>query len=165
MRTAAIIVLPAALLIGAETAELRHYPLDNLEGVITTTGVKADKRVTADGGGALRVSATKPVTIQLFETGDLDIENARLIYRAKLKTQGLNGETYLEMWCQFAGKGEFFSRGLQYSLSGTKDWVSVETPFFLRPGENPDNVRLNLAVNGQGTVWIDDIRLVSAPLQ
>jgi hypothetical protein len=39
-----------------------------------------------------------------------------------------------------------------------------ETPFFLKKGENPDNVKINLVVNGKGSVWIDDIRLVKAPL-
>ena len=49
-------------------------------------------------------------------------------------------------------------------LSGTTDWTTRETPFFLQKGENPDNVRMNLVINGKGTVWIDDIRLLMAPL-
>jgi hypothetical protein len=44
------------------------------------------------------------------------------------------------------------------------DWVTQETPFFLKPGENPDNVKLNLVIEGKGTVWIDDISLVKGPL-
>jgi hypothetical protein len=31
-------------------------------------------------------------------------------------------------------------------------------------GENPDNVKLNFVVNGTGTIWIDDIRLLKGPL-
>ncbi|MFQ5993117.1 MAG: hypothetical protein ACE5NA_11835 [Nitrospiraceae bacterium] len=108
---------------------------------------------------------TKPTVVRLFEVGDLDIENARLIYRAKLRTEGLDGQVYLEMWCHFPGKGEFFSRGLQKPLSGTTEWTSVETPFFLKKGENPDNIRLNVVISGPGTAWIDDIRLVKGPLQ
>jgi hypothetical protein len=69
------------------------------------------------------------------------------------------------MWCGFTGKGEFFSRGLQRPLSGTMEWTTVEIPFFLQKGQNPDNIKLNLVVNGKGTVWIDDIKLIKGPLQ
>jgi hypothetical protein len=68
------------------------------------------------------------------------------------------------MWCHFPGKGEFFSRGLQTALTGSSDWNSQETFFFLKKGENPDNVKLNLVISGKGTVWIDDIHLIKGPL-
>jgi hypothetical protein len=103
--------------------------------------------------------------VRLFETGDIDIENIRLIYQAKVRTEGIEGRVYLEMWCHFPGKGEFFSRGLQSALTGTMDWNSQETPFFLKKGENPDNIKLNLVIDGKGKVWIDDIRFLKGPLQ
>ena len=34
-----------------------------------------------------------------------------------------------------------------------------------KEGENPDNVKLNLVINGKGTAWIDDIRVLKGPLQ
>jgi len=102
--------------------------------------------------------------IRLFEIGDIDVENARLIYQAKLRTEDVEGKVYLEMWNHFPNKGEFFSRSLQNPLTGTTDWVTEETPFFLKKGENPDNVKLNLVIDGKGTVWIDDIRLIKESL-
>jgi hypothetical protein len=69
------------------------------------------------------------------------------------------------MWCQFTGKGEFFSRDLSSPISGTTDWSTEETPFFLKKGENPDNVKINLVIEGRGTVWIDDVHLFKGPLQ
>ena len=50
------------------------------------------------------------------------------------------------------------------ALSGTVEWATQETPFFLQRGQNPDNVKLNLVIEGTGTAWIDDVRLVRAPL-
>ncbi len=150
--------------VSQQVEELRKYPIDNLEGVITQTGIQIDKQFSQDGNGSLRVTATEPTVVRLFEVGDLDVENARLIYQAKLRTEGVQGKVYLEMWCHFPGKGEFFSRGLQTPLTGTTDWVTEETPFFLKKGENPDNVKLNLVIEGQGVVWIDDIKLLKAPL-
>ena len=148
-----------------ETIELTHYPIDSLEGIITKSDVQMDEKITSDGNGSLRITTSKPTTVELYETGDIDIENTRLIYQAKLRTEGLEGQVYIEMWCNFTGKGEFFSRALQSPLSGSNEWTSQETPFFLKNGENPDNIKINVVVNGKGTVWIDDIHLVKAPLK
>ena len=148
-----------------ETTDIKHHPVDSLEGIITKSGVQMDEKITSDGNGSLRITTSKPITVRLYETGDIDIENARLIYQAKLRTEGLEGQVYIEMWCNFTGKGEFFSRALQSPLSGSNEWTSQETPFFLKNGENPDNIKINVVVNGKGTVWIDDIHLVKAPLK
>jgi hypothetical protein len=148
-----------------QAVEIKHYPIDDLDGIITRSGVQIDKVISKDGKGSLKIAATEPTVIRLFETGDIDIEDARLIYQAKLRTAGVQGQVFLEMWCHFPGKGELFSRGLQSPVSGTTEWTSVETPFFLQKGENPDNVKLNLVINGTGTVWIDDIHLIKGPLQ
>lgn len=144
--------------------ELRHYPLDTLDGIVTRDGVDLDRQVSSDGSGSLRVSASGPRTVRLVETGDIDIENARLTYRARIRTEDLQGQVYLEMWCQFDGLGEYFSRALETPLSGTNDWSTQETPFFLQKGQNPSNVKLNLVVDGTGTAWIDDLRLIQGPL-
>jgi len=144
----------------SKDVELKRFSLDNLEGVITQSGVQVDHQVTKDGKGSLRITVTEPSVIRLFEVGDIDIEDAALIYQAKLRTESAQGNVYLEMWCSFEGKGEFFSRGLQAPLKGTMDWTTEEIPFFLRTGENPDNVKLNIISEGTGTVWVDDIRLV-----
>ena len=102
---------------------------------------------------------------KIYETGDLDIENAQLIYQAKLRTQDVAGKVFLEMWCVFGEKKEYFSRAVQSPLSGTSDWTVQETPFFLKKGENPADIKLNLVLEGSGTVWIDDIRLLKRPLK
>lgn len=148
-----------------EVVELKMFPVDSLEGIITQSGVEIDKAVSSDGNGSLKITATEPTVVRLFEVGDIDVENARLIYKAKVRTEGIDGKVYLEMWCNLPGKGVFFSRGLQTPLTGTTNWTTEETPFFLKKGENPDNVKLNLITDGKGTAWIDDIRLMKGPLQ
>ena len=138
--------------------------MNSLDGLITRSNVAVDTQITSDGDGSLQVSASAPLTVRLYETGDLDVDNARLVYQAKLRTEDMEGRVYLEMLCHFPEKGEFFSRALNAPISGTVEWTQQETPFFLKKGENPDNVRLNLVIDGRGTVWIDDVRLVRAPL-
>jgi hypothetical protein len=148
-----------------EAVELKKFPIDKMDGIITQSGVQIDRQISSDGNGSLRIEATQPTTVRLFEAGDIDVENARLIYQARLRTENVEGQVYLEMWCHFPGKGEFFSRGLETPLTGTTEWTTEETPFFLKAGENPDNVKLNLVIDGKGTVWIDDIRLLKGTLK
>ena len=147
-----------------DIVQLAHYPLDSIDGIMSRSDSILDKNISSDGNGSLRITAKKPATVRLYELGDIDVENARLIYQARLRTEAVTGQVYLEMWCHFPGKGQFFSRGLESPLSGSTEWTTEEIPFFLKKGENPDDIKLNLVINGAGTVWIDDIRLLKGPL-
>mgnify|MGYP006306078123 FL=1 len=148
-----------------ETSELKHFPVDSMEGIISRSETQIDPDISSDGNGSLRIDAKEPMTVRLYETGDMDIEDSRLIYRAKLRTQDVEGQVYLEMLCDFSGKGEFFTRNLKTPLSGTNDWSSQQTPFFLKKGENPSNIKLNLIIDGTGRVWLDEIKLVKVSLK
>ena len=148
-----------------DVIELKSFPLDSLDGVLTRIGVQLDKQNSSDGKGSLKIVASEPTTVRLFEVSGVEVDDARLVYRAKVRTEGIEGMVFLEMWCHFPGKGEFFSRGLQTPLTGTTNWTTEETPFFLKKGEKPDYVKLNLVIKGKGTAWIDDIRLLKGPLQ
>ena len=49
-------------------------------------------------------------------------------------------------------------------VSGSNGWASYQIPFFLKKGEKPDLIKLNLVVEGVGRVWIKDVELsVVAP--
>lgn len=148
----------------SERGIVRIFTLDNLDGVIAGSNVTIDKEITSDGGGSLRIEASDSVTVSLFEVRDLDIEKTRLFYQARLRTEGVIGQVYLEMWVHVPGRGESFSRGQQTLLTGTTDWTSQEIPFILQAGERPDYIKLNIVINGHGTAWIDDIKLVKGPL-
>ena len=148
-----------------QITELKSYPADDLSGVVNLSHVTLDTMNKFEGSGSLKIDTEKPRVMKLYETGDLEAENCRIAYQAQLKSAGHQGEAYLEMWCHFPGKGEFFSRGLHSKISGDTGWSSHETIFTLSEKENPDNIKLNLVVNGSGTVWIDDIRLKKIPIE
>ena len=69
------------------------------------------------------------------------------------------------MWCWFKNEGEYFSKDLQTPVRGNTDWSTEETLFILPEGKKPDRVRLNIVVEGSGTVWVDDIQLLKGPLE
>lgn len=118
--------------------------------------------ISIEGDGWL-VDAREAQVVRLFEIADPDAEKCILTYRATMKSEDLEGRAYLEMWCRFPGRGEFFSKGLHQVLKGSTDWSSYEIPFRLKKGERPDLIKLNLAVEGRGKVWLRDVELLRMP--
>ena len=104
-------------------------------------------------------------TLRLFEVDPGEIENGMVTYRASLKGEDIGGRAYLEMWCAFPGQGEFFSRGFHNALKGSSDWASYEIPFYLKKRQRPNLLKLNLAVEGGGKLWIRDIELSFTPFK
>ncbi|NOZ08540.1 MAG: hypothetical protein GXO91_06635 [FCB group bacterium] len=147
------------------TVELKSFPLDRLEGILAKIPMSIDPKFTTDGNGSLKITTRDSVDVPLFVVGDIDIEKAKLLYRAKIRTENEVGKVYLEMWCHFPDLGYFYSRNLTTSLTTTTNWTTMETPFYLKKGENPDEIRLNLVITGAGTVWIDELQLLKAPLK
>ncbi len=154
---AALLASGVACTMGEEI--VHAYPIAGLDGVITRSGVAFDPKITSDGNGSLRLSSKGYTAFRLFEIEDPDVEGTKLLYRARIRTQNVEGRVYLEMWCRFPGRGEFFSRALETPITGTTEWTSQETPFVLEDGQNPSNIKLNLIVEGPGAVWIDEIVL------
>lgn len=114
---------------------------------------------------AWMVESTEKQTIRLFEVPNPDVDQCMLTYRAKLKTENMQGRTFLEMWCQLPGRGEFFSKGFHHAVKGTSDWATYEIPFYLKRDQKPDVIKLNLVVEGSGKIWIKDIELLYTPLK
>jgi hypothetical protein len=142
---------------------LYSNPVSDLTGVLSPSAVTLDAQTTSDGSGSLKITTVAATTVRLYEVGDIDVDNSRLVYRARIRTEGVEGQVFLEMWCRFPGMGEFFSRALDAPLTGSTEWTSQETPFFLEQGQNPDHVALNIVITGPGTVWVDEVALVKRP--
>ena len=142
---------------GGVATPIASFALDDAEGVIDGQLVAVDADVTSDGGGSLLVTANAPTTVRLFELGDVDVEEANLSCAASVRSEGLDGIAYLELLCSFSELGEYFSRALESPATGDSDWAVQEVAFLLQKGQNPDNIKLNLIIDGTGTVWIDDL--------
>ena len=49
-------------------------------------------------------------------------------------------------------------------LSGTVNWARCKIPFYLKRGQKPDLIKLNVVVEGQGTMWLRDVKLLKTSL-
>jgi hypothetical protein len=146
----------------ARATELIKLSLDDITSLGTT--LKQDPVVKVEGSGSVKISTMWPTTICLGEVSGLDIEKTKLVYRAKLRCDKLEGTAFLEMWCHVGG-GQYFSRGMNSTVTGTMNWKTLQTPFILQAGQRTKKVTLNVVINGKGTIWIDDVQLVKEPLQ
>jgi hypothetical protein len=146
----------------AQGDELRKLALDDASSLATT--VSTDLTIKQEGNGSIKITTAWPTTICLGEVLDLNVENAQIIYRAKVKSEKLEGTAFLEMWCHVGG-GQYFSRGMNSVVAGTMDWKTLQTPFFLQPGQRAKKATLNIVINGKGTVWVDDVYLLKEPLK
>ncbi len=125
---------------------------------ITERGISTDE-------GGWRIEAREAGSVRLFELDESGVERCLLTYRVELRAADVEGGAYLEMWCRFPGRGEFFSKGLHQKAKGTVGWSSYEVPFNLKAGERPDLIRLNVAFDGPGTVWVRNVELLRTPLR
>jgi hypothetical protein len=146
----------------AQAAELTRLSLDDITSLGTT--LNQDPVVKVEGSGSIKISTLWPTTICLGEVSGLDIDNLKLVYRAKLRCDKLEGTAFLEMWCHVGG-GQYFSRGMNSTVTGTMSWQTLQTPFILQAGQTAKKVTLNVVINGRGTIWIDDVQLLKEPLQ
>jgi hypothetical protein len=139
--------------------DLKTLNLDDASAI--GTSIQTDVDVKAEGKASIRITTRSPTTVCLGEVDGLDVENAKLLYKAKVKSD-LDGVAFLEMWVQVGG-GQYFSKGMNDVVSQKTDWKVIQTPFFFQKGQKPGKVTLNLVINGKGTVWIDDIVLSKEP--
>ena len=128
------------------------------EKLLTRDGVSADSE-------GWRIESSEARTIRLVEVPHPGVEQCLLTYRAHMKTNNLQKGAYLEMWCQFPGRGEFFSKGFHHRVQGTTEWASYETPFYLQKGQRPDLIKLNVVTEGGGTLWLRNVELLQTPLR
>lgn len=155
-----VAVLAFAALV-ARAEDVKRLSLDDASSI--SPRIEVDTKTKVEGRGSLRISTLWPTTVFLGEVPGPDIENAKLIYSAKVKTE-LDGTAFLEMWAHVGG-GQYFSRGMDDAVSQKAGWKTIRTPFNFQKGQKPDKVTLNLVINGKGTVWIDDVVLSKVPRQ
>ena len=166
MRKSSLVVagiVAVALLVqtSAQAQELKKISLDDASSIGLT--IQTDASVKTEGKASVKITTAWPTTVCLGEVTGLAVEDAKLVFKAKVKT-ALEGDAFLEMWAHVGG-GQYFSKGMNDPAKGKSDWKAIQTPFMFQKGQKPDKVTLNIVINGKGTVWVDDIVLSKEPLK
>ena len=145
--------------IGAWGETLARFPMDSLKelnGPHSGNGFDIQ-----EDQGTLRVAytGTAPASITLVSVTPPALEDCTVMYQARVRCENVAKGACIEMLCAFPGKGEFFSRAVPQTLTGTQEWRDSQTSFFLKEGEVPEKISLGLRFEGPGIVWMDNVLL------
>ena len=160
-RTLAILVVLVLISTPVIAEDLKNLSIDDAS--LASPWIQTDPTIKTEGKSSIKITTKWPTTVYLGEVTGLNIENAKLIYKADVKSD-LEGVAFLEMWVHIEG-GQYFSKGMNDPVSGKSDWKLIKTPFIFQMGQKPDKITLNIVINGKGTVWIDNIVLSKEPLK
>ena len=149
-----------------EAVEIAHYPL-SADAVLAGADAVFDRDVSQDGGGSLRVvTGGEGGRLRLYRVDDIGPIEGSLLYTGFLKSDGLTGSAFLELWCHPAEGNPAFVRGVARRVAGTSDWKPQELGFRSPDTcKDPASVELNVVIQGAGTVWIDNLRLWDVPVE
>jgi len=144
-----------------QPVELKHFSFENLEGLQAQSGVELDTQVSHDGHGSWRITADDPQVVKLVKVTKINLTQPQLRSTAWVRTDQGTGYVYFEVRCRFANN-ETFARTLGQSLSSPPKWKQMNTQLTFKQSQKPTSIELNLIINGQGTVWVDDVHLFQA---
>jgi hypothetical protein len=147
--------------VATNAKSIKKLDLEDLSSI--TPQITTDSKVKSAGKSSLKIRSKWPATICLGEIKCENIENCKLVYSAKIKTE-IKGLVFLEMWVTVNGK-QYFSKGLRDAVKGKTDWTTTKAMFFLKKGQKVQKAVLNLVIQGGGTVWIDEVELSTGPLK
>jgi hypothetical protein len=143
--------------------EVDYFTCNSINRVVAQELVAFDKSVSSDGDGSIMIKTAEPVTVRFLES-KLPGENCKYTYKVKMKTDKLNGDAYLSMDINYPNGGkQSVQQEIQSYLSDNNDWTPMEITI-TAPNQKPASVLLNVVVDGEGTVWIDDLHLIATPL-
>lgn len=147
--------------------ELASFRLNTMKGILATANVSIDSSQSADSTskGALKIEAPSSMTVKIVQTGPLTVNDVKLIYRATFRSKELSGRAYLLMTVRWADGLETFSRGFEQALIGSVPWVTEDISYNLDRAKKVDNVTLGMVIEGTGTVWVNDVKLLKAPFK
>ena len=150
---------------------VHRFAADDVSGVLDTANVTADKTISADGHGSLKISVPTPdtKTIALYEVDNPPSAAAgRFVYRLKLRTdKSFSGQAFVELSARLTDSGDYLPRSIANGIQGGSQgaWVTLTSPFYMQSGDpSPKSLRLSLTLTGPATVWVDDVDLLQAPL-
>lgn len=139
------------------TGEVTSVPLDSLKGISPL--IELDPMEKVEGTNSIKISAEAPCRVTIGKFAGQGIDNFNLKTRVKLKTLLKEGNVILETLVKVDGR-VYFSRAMDQKLSGDNDWQEIFTNFYFKAGESPDEISVNLILDGRGKVWVDDLKVL-----
>lgn len=146
---------------------IAHFPVDS-EADLTPNPTKdphaIDPTISSDGNGSLRIDARGKQLVDLYRVwGDEeDLSFRQLVYQADVRTEGATGDVFLVMQAGITSVpgGSISVVGRDAAIRGTTDWTTLQASAGNPGGSRLLETKLQLHIDGPGTVWIDNVKLI-----
>ena len=129
--------------------------------VFTTRDMPLSPDVPGDNRSGWRIEAKADRIAPLFEVAKPLAGPGTLVWRAKMKTDAVEGEVSLEAVGTSAASVEPVRN--QTRGTGANDWIYYQVALPLKDGQTLSKTTLNVVFKGKGTVWIKDVELLKRP--
>jgi len=172
VRTKLVVVfLSAALLIVAACnkkaeppKEIDFFSCDTADRFLSPDAATLDSgSAAAEGAACFKFVVEQPATLPLFEV-KFPGEAAKFTIRFKMRVKDFLGDAYGLMAVNYASGGKQEIKNYDKALGATSDWVPMELSWTVQKGQKVDSLVLSAALSGTGTVWVDDVHVIRAPL-
>ncbi|GAB4272993.1 MAG: hypothetical protein Kow0029_12180 [Candidatus Rifleibacteriota bacterium] len=152
------ILLNIALQSFLSAQEILAIPLDSLNEV--SPKIELDSECKVEGNNSIKITAVTPCRVTIHKIDGMGRDNFNLKTYLMIKTELEEGTVILETLVKVKG-GIYFSRALDQKVCGSSDWKQIYTNFRFKKDESPDEVLVNLIIEGRGIVWADELKFVS----
>jgi hypothetical protein len=150
-----------------EDTLIAHFPVDSeadLAGNAIEDAHVIDYSVSSDGNGSLRIDATRRQLVDLYRIWgeEEDLSFRQLVYQADVRTEGATGDVFLVMQAGITSVpgGSMSVVGRDAAIRGTNDWTTLQAKAGNPGGSHLLEATLQLHIDGPGTVWIDNVKLI-----
>jgi hypothetical protein len=151
-----------------EDTLIAHFPVDSRADMVrrvTEDPHMIDRAVSSDGSGSLRIESTGRQLVDLYRLwGDEeDLSFRKLVYEADVRTEGVKGDVFLVMQAGITSVpgGSVAILGRDAAIQGTTDWTTLQASAGNTGGSRLLEATLQVHIDGPGTVWIDDVKLIN----
>jgi len=115
--------------------------------------------------GAWRLDCHERESVNLFKIRDIGVLDRLLTYRAELRSENLVSPACLELLAHIPGRGELRSKGYHHAFQGDHEWRFFEVSLLVGGPHAPDLLKLNIASEGPGTIWIRNVKLLATEVE
>lgn len=143
--------------------EIDAFNCDTTDRFLSPEAASLDTSGTAEGTGCFKFVVAEPATHPLFEV-KFPGEGAKFTFQFKMRVSDFLGDAYGLMAVHYASGGKQEIKNYDRALGATSDWVPMELSWTVQKGQKVDSLILSAALNGTGTVWVDDVHLIKTPL-
>lgn len=146
--------------------QIDSFNCDTPDRLISGDFAAVDGEGAAEGKGCLIMVADQPKTVALFEVKNPGDGGAKFIVQFKMKVQGFLGDAYGQMNVSFdsGGKQEINNREC-CALGADSDWIPMTLAWEVKDkSKKVSAISLYAVLNGSGTAWVDDVKVIRAPL-